>query len=51
MGVKDLKQYSPKPQQMLQNQAQQTQLAAGVDPATGQPITPEAQATMNPPVP
>ena len=46
MGVKDLKQYSPKPQQMLQNQAQQTQLAAGVDPATGQPITPEAQATM-----
>ena len=46
MGVKDLKQYSPKPQQMLQNQAQQTQLAAGVDPTTGQPITPEAQAAM-----
>lgn len=51
MGVKDLKQYSPKPQQMLQNQAQQTQLAAGVDPTTGQPITPDAQAAMAPPVP
>ena len=46
LGVRDLKQYSPKPAQANANQTAQMQLQAGMDPATGQPVTPEAQAAQ-----
>lgn len=35
LGVRDLKQYSPKPAQANANQTAQMQLQAGMDPATG----------------
>ena len=46
LGVRDLKQYSPKPQQANANQTAQMQLQAGMDPTTGQPVTPDAQAAQ-----
>lgn len=45
MGVRGLEEYSPQPNQVLQNQQVVAMQQAGVDPATGQPINPADAAT------